>query len=142
MSPPICYVTRIESFSSAHRLHCQQLGEAENAAMYGPCNNPNGHGHNYKMEVTVKGPIDPVTGMVMNVTDLKKIIHEHVFDLMDHKHLDKDVPIFRDNHMVTTSEHVALVIFNIIKPKLPGHVTLHRVRVSDYEQDYSEIIGE
>lgn len=142
MSPPIGYVTRIETFSSAHRLHCKEMSDKDNASVYGPCNNANGHGHNYKLEVTVKGPIDPVTGMIMNVTDLKKIIHDHVFDVMDHKNLDLDVAIFRDNNMVTTSEHVALVIFNIIKPKLPSHVNLYKVKVSDYDQDYSEIVAE
>jgi len=142
MSPPIGYVTRIESLSSAHRLHCHQMSDAENAEVYGPCNNPNGHGHNYILEVTVKGPIDPITGMIMNVTDLKKIIHDHVFTVMDHKNLDLDVAAFRDNKMVSTSEHVALVIFNIIKPKLPSHVMLYRVKVSDYAQDYSEIVAE
>merc|ERR1711887_115528 len=114
MATPICYVTRIESFSSSHRLHCNKLGDAENADLYVPCNNYHGHGHNYKMEVTVRGPIDPVTGMVMNVTDLKKIIHEHVFDLMDHKNLDIDVPVFRDTGLVSTTENLVVVAWRLL----------------------------
>lgn len=138
---PICYVTRIESFSSAHRLHCKDLSEEENAKLYGPCNNPNGHGHNYKMEVTVRGEIDPQTGMVMNVTDLKALIHKYVFNVMDHKNLDLDVALFRDHNLVSTSENVALTVFKILEDKMPKNATLHRVRVSDYDNDFSEVFG-
>jgi len=142
MAPPICYVTRIEQFSSAHRLHCNKLGEAENAEMYGPCNNANGHGHNYKMEVTVKGPIDPVTGMVMNVTDLKKIIHEHVFDIMDHKHLDKDVAVFRDTDLVSTTENLVVVAWKFMADKLPEGVQLYRVKIHETMKNVAEYFGE
>ncbi|XP_049518155.1 6-pyruvoyl tetrahydrobiopterin synthase-like isoform X1 [Dermacentor silvarum] len=91
---PVASVTRIESFSASHRLHSPCLSDAENAAIFGKCNNPNGHGHNYKLEVTVTGPVDKDTGMVINITDLKKYIQSEVMDALDHKNLDKDVPYF------------------------------------------------
>merc|ERR1712212_751914 len=127
---PICYVTRIESFSSAHRLHCKALSDEENAKIYGPCNNPNGHGHNYKMEVTVKGEIDPVTGMVMNVTDLKEKIHKYVFNVMDHKHLDLDVPMFRDG-LVSTTENLVVVVWDLLVGQLPPGAKLYRVKIHE-----------
>ncbi|GAB6032459.1 hypothetical protein CHUAL_011096 [Chamberlinius hualienensis] len=89
------YITRIESFSASHRLHSTQLSDDENAKLFGKCNNPNGHGHNYSVYVTVKGQADPVTGMVMNITDLKQSIFK-VIDDLDHKNLDKDVPYFKN----------------------------------------------
>nr|XP_037290703.1 6-pyruvoyl tetrahydrobiopterin synthase-like [Rhipicephalus microplus] len=70
---PVASVTRIESFSASHRLHSPSLSDAQNAAIFGKCNNPNGHGHNYKLEVTVTGPVDTATGMVINIIDLKKL---------------------------------------------------------------------
>ncbi|XP_075721891.1 6-pyruvoyl tetrahydrobiopterin synthase purple isoform X2 [Rhipicephalus microplus] len=92
---PVASVTRIESFSASHRLHSPSLSDAQNAAIFGKCNNPNGHGHNYKLEVTVTGPVDTATGMVINIIDLKKYIQSEVMDALDHKNLDKDVPYFQ-----------------------------------------------
>ncbi len=68
----VVYVSKTESFSACHRLHCPSLSDAENLAIFGKCNNPNGHGHNYKVEVILKGKVDPTTGMVINLTDLKQ----------------------------------------------------------------------
>merc|ERR1711879_149965 len=75
MSPsPIVYLTRRQAFSACHRLHSRRLSDEANREVFGKCNNPNGHGHNYTLEVTVRGPMDAKTGMVMNLTDLKKAI--------------------------------------------------------------------
>lgn len=87
-------IGRRESFSAAHRLHSPHLSEAENQQVYGKCNNPNGHGHNYRVEVWVEGPIDERTGMVMNLVDLNDLLKCTVIDILDHKHLDKDVEWF------------------------------------------------
>uniref|UniRef100_A0A1A8CGF2 6-pyruvoyl tetrahydrobiopterin synthase n=3 Tax=Nothobranchius TaxID=28779 RepID=A0A1A8CGF2_NOTKA len=92
----IGYLTREQSFSACHRLHSVHLSDEENKQVYGKCNNPNGHGHNYKVEVTVRGKIDPITGMVMNLTELKRCIEEVIMIPLDHKNLDKDVPYFAD----------------------------------------------
>ncbi|XP_045594407.1 6-pyruvoyl tetrahydrobiopterin synthase [Procambarus clarkii] len=132
---PIAFVTRVESFSACHRLHSKLLSDAENMKIFGKCNNPNGHGHNYKVEVTVCGPVDAVTGMVMNVTDLKTIINTVVMDTMDHKHLDQDVPKFRDTNLVSTTENVAVVIFEGIKDHLPDHVVLHEIKIHETDKN-------
>ncbi|KAK8729649.1 hypothetical protein OTU49_008246 [Cherax quadricarinatus] len=139
---PVAYVTRVETFSACHRLHSKQLEDDENQRIYGKCNNPNGHGHNYKVEVTVRGAIDAVTGMVMNVTDLKTIINKVVMDVMDHKHLDHDVPAFRDSSLVSTTENVAVVIFNGIKDHLPQHVTLYEIKIHETEKNIVVFRGE
>ena len=89
---PLVYLTRREIFSACHRLHSTKLSDEENLEIFSKCNNLNGHGHNYVVEVTVKGYLDDATGMVMNITDLKKIIDISVMKPLDHKHLDKDVP--------------------------------------------------
>ena len=86
------YLTRRTTFSAAHRLWSNHLTEEENIALYDKCANPNGHGHNYILEVTVRGNPEPRTGMVLNLTDLKQVINEHVIDWVDHKHLNYDVP--------------------------------------------------
>jgi len=142
MPNPIAYVTRIESISSAHRLHCKALSEEENCKIYGPCNNPNGHGHNYKMEITVKGEVDPVTGMVMNVTDLKAMIHKYVFTVMDHKHLDKDVAIFRNTGIVSTTENLVVVVWNLLVDKMPKNAKLYRVKIHETPKNVAEYFGE
>ncbi|KAF0506086.1 6-pyruvoyl tetrahydrobiopterin synthase [Gigaspora margarita] len=90
----IAYLRRKETFSAAHRLHSPHLTEEENKELYGKCNNPNGHGHNYTVEITIRGEVDPHTGMVMNLTDLKKCMGVAILDELDHKNLDLDVPYF------------------------------------------------
>lgn len=85
-------ITRIESFSASHRLNSSHLSPEENRQIFGKCNNVNGHGHNYKLEVSIEGKIDPVTGMIINLTDLKDIIKVAVLDVFDHTHLDLDHP--------------------------------------------------
>lgn len=104
---PISYITRTQSFSAAHRLHSPQLSNEENQILYGKCNHPNFHGHNYKgksenkkyslqkikttfiVEITLKGEINPITGMVMNLVDLKECIKLAVMDPLDHRNLVK-----------------------------------------------------
>ncbi|RNA11117.1 6-pyruvoyl tetrahydrobiopterin synthase [Brachionus plicatilis] len=109
----IVYITRIESFSSAHRLHNKSLSEEENKQIFSKCNNC--HGHNYKVEITVKGTIDPRTGMVINITILKKIIQD-VLDRLDHKNLDEDVPYFKN--VVSTTENLCVFVWDQIESKL------------------------
>ncbi|KAL3176281.1 hypothetical protein MRX96_010597 [Rhipicephalus microplus] len=119
---PVASVTRIESFSASHRLHSPSLSDAQNAAIFGKCNNPNGHGHNYKLEVTVTGPVDTATGMVINIIDLKKYIQSEVMDALDHKNLDKDVPYFQ--RAVSTTENVAVFVWQRLHKVLPKELQL------------------
>lgn len=90
----IAFATRTEHFSAAHRLNSPNLSQEENVALYGKCNHPNFHGHNYTLRVTMRGPVDPVTGMVVNTADLKELIHQLVIERLDHRNLDMDEPYF------------------------------------------------
>ncbi|CAG0901419.1 unnamed protein product [Darwinula stevensoni] len=130
---PLAYVTRVESFSACHRLHSVALSEKENLDLYGKCNNPNGHGHNYKVEVTLKGPIDPITGMVVNITDLKEWMKTAILDALDHKNLDADVPHF--SNIVSTTENVAVFIWESLKKELPNPSLLHEVKIHETDKN-------
>lgn len=134
----LVYLIRRESFSACHRLHNSNLTEEENKAIFGKCNNPNGHGHNYTMEISVKGIPDPLTGMVMNLTDLKEILKKQVMDVLDHKNIDLDVPYFLENKVVSTTENLAIFIWKQIANKLPSKVDLHEVKM--YETDKNIVI--
>lgn len=92
----IGYVKRVESFSAAHRLFIKGRSEGENAGIFGKCARSNGHGHNYQVEVIVKGPIDPSTGMIVDLTALKQIIWDSALSELDHSNIDKDIPYFTD----------------------------------------------
>ncbi|XP_058924343.1 6-pyruvoyl tetrahydrobiopterin synthase [Kogia breviceps] len=128
-------VSRLVSFSATHRLHSKSLSNEENLKLFGKCNNPNGHGHNYKVVVTVHGEIDPVTGMVMNLTDLKEYMEEAIIKPLDHKNLDLDVPYFAD--VVSTTENVAVYIWENLQKFLPMGV-LYKVKV--YETDNNIVV--
>ncbi|KAF8563515.1 hypothetical protein P879_09936 [Paragonimus westermani] len=129
-----CYLTRIEHFSACHRLHSLHLTDTENRHTFGKCNNPNGHGHNYKLEVTLFGPVDPKTGMVMNLTELNSVIQRNVLDFVDHKNLDKDVDYFRDNSVVSTTENLAVFIWNQLLLSIPRTV-LHEVKLWETDKN-------
>ncbi|GMS97360.1 hypothetical protein PENTCL1PPCAC_19535, partial [Pristionchus entomophagus] len=106
---------RRETFSSAHRLHSPALSDEENRKVYGKCNNPSGHGHNYVWRVILKGDIDPKTGMLYDLAALKREMAE-VIDIVDHKHLDKDVDYF--SKVPSTSENLVLFLYDSIKSRL------------------------
>jgi 6-pyruvoyltetrahydropterin/6-carboxytetrahydropterin synthase len=112
------------------------LSDAENLKTFGKCNNINGHGHNYSVEVRVRGPCDYKTGMVMNLVDLKAIIEQCIMIPLDHKNLDKDVPYFKD--VPSTTENLAVFIFNSLKKALPKPDLLYEVKL--YETDKNIVI--
>mmetsp|Transcript_4345 Transcript_4345/g.8563 ORF Transcript_4345/g.8563 Transcript_4345/m.8563 type:complete len:142 (-) Transcript_4345:4459-4884(-) len=114
---PHAKVTRRETFCASHRLYSQQLSDEENQLTFGACSRTGGHGHNYVVEVSCSGPISPITGMVVSMQVLKRVINSEVIQHMDHRNLDVDVDEFRD--MTSTVENVALVIWQRIKPHLP-----------------------
>lgn len=136
---PVVYLTRIEHFSSAHRLHKGTWDEEKNKSVFGKCDNL--HGHNYKLEVTVKGRIDEQTGMVMNIADLKDIIERSVLSLLDHRNIDEDVPYFR-GHQTSTSENLAVFIWKQIAAEMPSNVTLHRIKLHETDKNVVEFTGE
>lgn len=136
------YLTRRETFSACHRLHSKHLSDAENLKIFDKCNNINGHGHNYTVEVTVKGPIDDKTGMVMNISDLKKIINQAVMIPLDHKNIDLDVEYFAQNGIVSTTENVTIFIWKGIVENLPKNVCLDQVKVWETEKNIVVYKGE
>eukprot|EP00057_Strongylocentrotus_purpuratus_P029965 XP_780347.2 PREDICTED: 6-pyruvoyl tetrahydrobiopterin synthase-like [Strongylocentrotus purpuratus] len=136
----IVYLTRIEQFSACHRLHSPELSDDENIKLYDKCNNPNGHGHNYKVELTLRGKVYPVTGMVMNISDLKAYMKNGFLDLMDHKNLDKDVNYFRTN--VSTVENIAIFIWDSMAKCLPDPSLLYEVKVHETDKNIAVYRGE
>ncbi|KAF6216228.1 hypothetical protein GE061_000568 [Apolygus lucorum] len=138
--PRIAYLTRVEKFSAAHRLHSPHLSDAENLETYSKCNNPNGHGHNYRVEVTLRGPVSPTDGMVLNINDLKVYIKEAIMDTMDHKHLDKDVPYFKD--VVSTTENVAIYIWDSLKRIMQNPALLYEVKIFETDKNIILYRGE
>jgi 6-pyruvoyltetrahydropterin/6-carboxytetrahydropterin synthase len=117
----MAYLTKTFGFSAAHRLHSSLLSEEENRAVFGKCNNPNGHGHNYELEVTVQGEIDPRTGMIMDLGALMQIVQEQVLDRFDHKHLNSDTTEFHT--LNPTGENITKVIWDLLYPKLGKSLT-------------------
>jgi 6-pyruvoyltetrahydropterin/6-carboxytetrahydropterin synthase len=133
------YLTRRTSFSAAHRLWSNELSEAENIALYEKCANPNGHGHNYILEVTVQGTPDPRTGMVLNLTDLKQAINEQVIDWVDHKHLNHDVPWLKG--CIPTTEVLAIRFWERLQPVLPQGL-LYEVKLYETENNIAIYRGD
>lgn len=135
----IACITRVQSFSACHRLHSKSLSDEENRKIFGKCDNPNGHGHNYKVEVTIRGKIDPITGMVMNLTDLKKYMEEAIMTPLDHKNLDKDVPYFAD--VVSTTENLAVYIWDSMEKLLPASL-LYEIKIHETDNNIIVYRGE
>ncbi len=133
------YVTRRAEFSASHYYHNPSFTAEENRRVFGKCNNPHGHGHNYTLEVTVGGEIDPATGMVLNITELKRIIESEVLDLMDHKFLNKELLVFAER--IPTTENIAVEIWRLLAPKLTFG-KLHRVRLYETPDLYVDYFGE
>ncbi len=131
-------LTKTFGFSAAHRLHSDALSEEENQAVFGKCNNPHGHGHNYELEVTVSGPIAPQTGMVMDLSGLMRIVQEEVLDRFDHKHLNEDTLEFQT--LNPTGENIIRVIWDLLKPRVGERLT--KVGLWETSKNFFEYHGE
>jgi 6-pyruvoyltetrahydropterin/6-carboxytetrahydropterin synthase len=133
------YLTRKAEFSASHYYNNPELSPEENQRLFGKCNNPNGHGHNYTLEVTVKGEVDPLSGFVVDLKDLKEVLNREVLDAMDHRYLNKEVPEFATR--IPTTENLAISIWKRLEGKL--HVArLHRVRVYETPDLFVDFYGE
>lgn len=141
MPRSIVEITRREEFSASHRLHNPALSAEENRRLYGICNNPNGHGHNYELEVTVRGDVPARTGMVMNLTDLMRILRERVLPRVDHKHLNLDVPFLAE--VIPTAENVAIALWHQIEPEVRSYdgCRLHRIRLFESRSSFVDFLG-
>jgi 6-pyruvoyltetrahydropterin/6-carboxytetrahydropterin synthase len=136
------FLTRRYRFSAAHRLHNEALSPEENARLYGKCNNPYGHGHNYTVEVTVRGPIDAATGMLIDLGLLDGIVEREVLERFDHTHLNLDVANFKGK--VPTTENLCLEIFNLLRDKLDTAgqpARLEKVRLEETNSNFFEYMG-
>jgi len=131
-------LTRRYALAASHRLHSPHLDDAENERVYGKCNNPYGHGHNYFVEVTVTGKVDPATGMIANLGDLDNYVGHEIIEPFDHKYLNKDVEVFRDR--VPTTENFCIEIFERLR-KFPG-ARLVRVRLEETGRNSFEYTGQ
>lgn len=132
-------VFRQEHFNAAHRLHNPSWDEETNKRIFGKCNNPNFHGHNYLLEVAVSGKIDPDTGYVIDMKILRDIIREEITDRYDHKNLNLDTEDFK--HLNPTAENMAVVIWNRISKRINNDYTL-KVRLYETERNFVEYSGE
>ncbi len=133
------YLTRKCEFSASHYYHNPEFTPEENQRVFGKCNNPHGHGHNYTLELTVKGRVDSRTGFVIDLKDLKEILNREVLDVMDHRFLNKEVPEFAK--AIPTTENIAVAIWNRLGSKLKI-AELHRVRVYETPDLFVDYYGE
>ena len=133
------YLTRKAEFSASHYYHNPEFTPEENQRIFGKCNNPHGHGHNYTLEVTVKGQVDARSGFVVDLKQLKEIMNREVIDAMDHRFLNREVPEFKES--IPTAENVAISIWRRLQPKL-NLAQLHRVRVYETPDLFVDYYGE
>jgi len=133
------YLTRRAEFSASHYYHNPAFTREENQRIFGKCNNPHGHGHNYTLEVTVRGEVDSRSGFVMDLGELKEVLNREVLDAMDHRFLNEEVPEFRDR--IPTTENLAIAIWQRLAPKLKA-ASLHRVRVYETPDLFVDFYGE
>lgn len=133
------YVTRKITFASSHRLYNPTLSDEENEKLFDKCNNLNGHGHNYTLEVTVAGQPDPVTGYVIDLKVLKRIVNEYVGDKVDHKNLNLDVEFLKG--VIPSAENMVVKFWEQLEPAI---ITgkLHKIKLYETENNYVEYYGE
>ncbi len=133
------YVTRRATFSASHRLYNPEFSDERNAEVFDKCANPNGHGHNYILEVTVSGEPGKDTGYVIDLKILKQIIKKEILDKVDHKHLNHDVSFMKG--IIPTAENIARVFWDILEPKIPQG-KLHTIRLQETENNTVVYNGE
>jgi 6-pyruvoyltetrahydropterin/6-carboxytetrahydropterin synthase len=132
-------LTRKAEFSASHYYWIPAWSDEENARAFGKCSNRNGHGHNYTLEVTVAGEIDPQTGFVVDLKELKDVLEREVVSVYDHRHLNLEVPEFAE--AMPTTENIAIAVWKRLDGKVRG-ATLHRVRVYEMPDLFADYYGE
>lgn len=134
------YITRKESFSAAHKLSRPDWTDAKNNEVFGKCSNPNWHGHNYILWVTVKGEINPETGFVVNLSDVSEIIKSHILEKVDHKNLNSDVDFMVGK--LSSTENLAIQFWNEIEQPINKlGCFLHSVKIQETEKNFVEYFG-
>jgi len=135
---PRVTVTRRIHFNAAHRLHNPRLSNEENRRIFGACNNPNYHGHNYELDISVAGDVDPVTGYVADLGEVKRVAETIVVAALDHRNLNLDVAAFAD--LNPTAENIAVVIWGMLEGRLPGRLV--KLVLWETPRNYVEYRGE
>ncbi len=142
--PRTVYVSRTIEFNAAHRLFDPSATEEENLATYGKCSNHNGHGHNYRLNITIRGTVDRKSGFLFDLKELKNILKEEIMERFDHKHLNHDVPELRD--CVPTTEVLAVLIWDILEERLRTlnnpEIALHEVHLHETGKNAVRYFGE
>ena len=133
---PTVTVTRRVHFNAAHRLHNPALSDEENRRLFGPCNNANYHGHNYDLDISVRGEVDPRTGYVADLGEIKRIAEATVLAALDHQNLNLDVPAFREVN--PTAENIVVAIWRMLEGRLPGRL----VRLVLWETPRNSVVYE
>ncbi len=133
------YLTRKCEFSASHLYHNPAFTAEENRRIFGKCNNPHGHGHNHTLEVTVKGEVDPKSGFVMDLKELKDILNREVMDALDHRNLNKEVAEFATE--IPTTENIAIWIWKRMASQMKN-AKLHRVRLYEMQDLFVDYYGE
>ena len=135
---PVVYLTRRETFCAAHRLWSEDLSDAENRALFGKCAYDHGHGHNSVLEVTLRGPVDPKTGILINVTEVRDAIRELVIDDVDHRHLNHDSPLCRGIN--PTVENLAVLFWQVLQRRFGD--LMYEVCLHETEKNWARYRGE
>jgi 6-pyruvoyltetrahydropterin/6-carboxytetrahydropterin synthase len=135
---PIVYLTRRETFSAAHRLWSDELSEQQNRDLLGPCAYDHGHGHNYVLEVTLRGPIDPKTGILINLKEIRDVVHELIVGDVDHRHLNHDAALTRGIN--PTAENLVVLFWNVLHKHF--NEILYEVRLRETEKNWVTYYGE
>lgn len=136
----LVFLTRRERFNAAHRMFRSDWSDEKNNEIYGKCSNPNWHGHNYTLFVTVKGELNPETGYVVNLKTLSQIINQHVIDKVDHKNINIEVDFMKGRF--PSSESIAIAIWEVLEPfvKQLG-INLHCIKIEETENNFVEYFG-
>lgn len=135
---PTVYITREAHFNAAHRLHNQFKSDEWNRSVFGPCNSPNWHGHNYRLQVTVAGTPAPDTGYVIDLGDLDQVIQDRVIRHLDHKNLNLDVPFLKG--IIPSTENLIIAIWDQLTNAIPLG-TLYRIQLHETPKNSAEYFG-
>ncbi len=134
------YITRRERFNAAHKLYREEWSLEENAKVFGKCSNPNWHGHNYELFVTIKGEVNPETGFVVDLKDLRDIINKEVIDKLDHRNINMDVDFMKGK--MASTEVLAIEIWNqLVVPINAKGVQMHSLKLYETENNFVEYFG-
>lgn len=137
---PIVHITRRERFSAAHKLFRPEWSDDQNRSVFGKCANPNWHGHNYELWVTVKGEPDPTTGFVVDLSALGRLVQEQVVQHVDHKNMNLDVPFMKGR--LTSTENIAIAVWEQLEAPVKAlGCTLHCVKLKETENNHVEYFG-